>query len=47
MKSSHVITYIVVAMVLGIAIGVLIDDLVAHHAARVELADYISYGSMI
>jgi Sodium:dicarboxylate symporter family len=46
-KSSCLTSYIVVAMVLGIAIAALIHDQVANHAAREELADYISYGSMI
>ena len=47
MKSSRMTTYIVIAMILGIAAGGLIHDQVAAPATQKMLAGYISIGSTI
>jgi Na+/H+-dicarboxylate symporter len=47
MKSSRMTTYILIAMVLGIAVGGLIHDQIAAPAAQKAFAGYISLGSMI
>ena len=47
MKSSRMTTYIVIAMVLGIAVGGLIHDQFADPATQKLFATYISFGSMI
>ena len=47
MKSSRMTTYILVAMVLGIAVGAAIHSLIAEPATHKLLAGYISIGSMV
>jgi Na+/H+-dicarboxylate symporter len=47
MKSSHMTTYILVAMILGIGAGALIHAQVADPATQKLIAGYISYGSTI
>jgi Na+/H+-dicarboxylate symporter len=47
MKSSRMTTYILVAMLLGIAVGGLIHDEFADPATQKQFATYISFGSMI
>jgi Na+/H+-dicarboxylate symporter len=47
MKSSRMTTYIVVAMVLGIAAGGVVHDQFASPAAQKVFAGYVSIGSMI
>lgn len=47
MKSSRMTTYILLAMVLGIAVGGLIHSQFADAATQKEIAGYISIGSMI
>jgi Na+/H+-dicarboxylate symporter len=47
MKSSRMTTYILVAMVLGIAVGGIVHDQVADAASQKAIATYISFGSMI
>ena len=47
MKSSRMTTYILIAMVLGIAVGGIIHDQIADAASQKLIAGYISFGSMI
>ena len=47
MKSSRMTTYILIAMVLGIAVGGVIHGQVAEAATQKLIASYISFGSMI
>ena len=47
MKSSRMTTYIVVAMILGVAVGGLIHAYFVDPATQKMLATYISFGSMI
>ena len=47
MKSSRMTTYILFAMVLGIAVGGIVHDQVAEAASQKAIATYISFGSMI
>ena len=47
MKSSRMTTYILIAMVLGIAVGGVIHGQVAEAATQKLVASYISFGSMI
>ena len=47
MKSSHMTTYILVAMVLGISAGGVIHDEFADPATQKLFAGYVSIGSMI
>lgn len=47
MKSSRMTTYILIAMILGIAVGAAIHSFVLDPAAQKTLAGYISIGSMI
>ena len=47
MKSSRMTTYILFAMVLGIAVGGIVHDQVAEAASQKVIATYISFGSMI
>ena len=47
MKSSRMTTYILIAMVLGIAVGGIVHDQVAEAASQKVIATYISFGSMI
>ena len=47
MKSSRMTTYIVVAMILGIATGALVNSQTADPATHKLFAGYISFGSMI
>jgi Na+/H+-dicarboxylate symporter len=47
MKSHRMTTYILVAMVLGIAVGGLIHDQFPSPATQKLFATYISFGSMI
>ena len=47
MKSSHMTTYIVISMVLGIAVGGLIHNEFADPATQKLFATYISFGSVI
>ena len=47
MKSSRMTTYILIAMVLGIAVGGLLHDQVTEAASQKAMAGYISFGSMI
>src|SRR6476620_10451411 len=47
MKSSHMTTYIVIAMVVGIAVGGLIHNEYADPATQKLCATYISFGSVI
>src|SRR5664279_3410768 len=47
MKSSRMTTYIIVAMVLGIAVGGVIHDQFASPAAQKAFAGYVSIGSTI
>src|ERR1700761_5416537 len=47
MKSSRMTTYILVAMVLGIAVGGIIHDQFAAPATQKMFAGYVSIGSMI
>jgi Na+/H+-dicarboxylate symporter len=47
MKSSRMTTYILVAMILGIAVGGVIHDQIAAPATQKMLAGYISIGSTI
>jgi Na+/H+-dicarboxylate symporter len=47
MKSSRMTTYIVIAMVLGIAVGGVIHDQFASPASQKLFAGYVSIGSMI
>src|SRR6516165_10599367 len=47
MRSSRMTTYILVAMVLGIAVGGLFHDQFANPATQKLVAGYISFGSMI
>ena len=47
MKSSRMTTYILVAMILGIAVGGLIHGQIAEAATQKLIASYISFGSMI
>jgi Na+/H+-dicarboxylate symporter len=47
MKSSRMTTYILVAMVLGIAVGGIIHDQFAAPATQKAFAGYVSIGSMI
>ena len=47
MKSSRMTTYILVAMVLGIAVGAVLHDQIATPAAQKAAAGYLSMGSTI
>jgi Na+/H+-dicarboxylate symporter len=47
MKSSRMTTYILIAMIAGIAVGAAIHTYIAEPAAQKALAGYISIGSMI
>jgi Na+/H+-dicarboxylate symporter len=47
MKSSRMTTYILIAMVLGIAVGGIIHGQIAEAATQKLIAGYISFGSMI
>jgi len=47
MKSHRMTTYILVAMVLGIAVGGMIHDQFPSPATQKQFATYISFGSMI
>jgi len=47
MKSSRMTTFILFAMVLGIAVGGIVHDQVAEAASQKAIATYISFGSMI
>ena len=47
MKSSRMTTYILVAMVLGIALGGVVHDQFPAPATQKMLAGYVSIGSMI
>ena len=47
MKSSRMTTYILVAMVLGIAVGGLVHAEISDPASQKEIAGYVSIGSMI
>lgn len=47
MKSSRMTICGVVAMVLRITVGVLINEKIVDHEAQGELSDYISYSSVI
>ena len=47
MKSSRMTTYILVAMVLGIAVGGIIHSQIAEPATHKVLAGYLSIGGMI
>src|SRR4051812_36568869 len=47
MKSSHMTTYIVISMVVGIAVGGLIHNEFADPATQKLFATYISFGSVI
>ena len=47
MKSSRMTTYIVVAMLLGIAAGAAVHSFIADPAAQKAIAGYVSIGSMI
>ena len=47
MKSSRMTTYILIAMVLGIAVGGIVHDQFAEAASQKVIATYISFGSMI
>ena len=47
MKSSRMTTYIVIAMILGVAVGGLIHSYFVDAATQKMLAGYISFGSMI
>jgi hypothetical protein len=47
MSSSRMTTYIVIAMLLGIAVGGVIHDEFANPATQKLFAGYISFGSMI
>jgi Na+/H+-dicarboxylate symporter len=47
MKSSRMTTYIVIAMVLGIAVGGLVNEQIAAPATHKIFASYVSIGSMI
>ena len=47
MKSSRMTTYILIAMVLGIAVGGIIHGQIAEAATQKLIASYISFGSMI
>ena len=47
MKSSRMTTYILIAMVLGIAVGAVVHDQFADPALRKVFAGYVSIGSTI
>jgi Na+/H+-dicarboxylate symporter len=47
MKSSRMTTYIVIAMVLGIAVGGVVHDQFANPATQKLFASYVSYGSTV
>jgi Na+/H+-dicarboxylate symporter len=47
MKSSRMTTYIVIAMVLGIAVGGLVNEQIAAPATHKVFASYVSIGSMV
>jgi Na+/H+-dicarboxylate symporter len=47
MKSSRMTTYILIAMVLGIAVGGLVNEQIAAPATHKVFAGYVSIGSMI
>ncbi|MGI3776946.1 MAG: cation:dicarboxylate symporter family transporter, partial [Janthinobacterium lividum] len=47
MKSSRMTTYIVVAMILGIAVGALVNSQTVDPATHKLFAGYVSIGSMI
>ena len=47
MKSSRMTTYILVAMILGIAFGAIVHTYVADPAVQKTIAGYVSIGSMI
>src|SRR5690242_18603093 len=47
MKSSRMTTYILIAMILGIAVGAVVHNSVLDPAAQKNIAGYISIGSMI
>ena len=47
MKSSRMTTYILIAMILGIAVGATVHSMVAEPATQKLIAGYVSIGSMI
>jgi Na+/H+-dicarboxylate symporter len=47
MKSSRMTTYILIAMILGIAVGAIVHSSVPDAAAQKSIAGYISIGSMV
>ena len=47
MKSSRMTTYILIAMVLGIAAGALVHGQIDDPAVRKDIAGYVSIGSMV
>ena len=47
MKSSRMTTYILIAMVLGIAVGGLVNEQIAAPATHKVFASYVSIGSMV
>ena len=47
MKSSRMTTYILIAMILGIAVGAMVHSQIDDPASRKDIAGYVSIGSMV